>query len=406
MAYDFHGPWSQVTSFSSPLYSRGSNTRFNQQYSQQWAIDRWISGGAPRNKLVLGLTGIATTFTLANITDAGVGAAVAGPGKTGPYLGHEGHATYYRVCELIRNGAVYRFDEEQKMSYAVLEDQWAGYPTPKSMKEKVRFAHSRGLAGTMFWSLEVDDFKGTYCNAGQFPLLTAVYDTIQEMAPYAASGQLTVRTTERPQITTVDIGLQHKTNKNGIHFYDMVDSAQISSLNFLLLISCIHLIYAFANMDVVDLKLVKSEIGDDNGSLINKQGRYFEFNKLKIRNSELVTLLSIGGANGKGWFQVVASETSMQTFAKNVAIFLRDRDFDGIDLDWEYPLELYRNKFTQLLQYSVFTIAIDSACATSLQVFRRQFEIEAMQTSKPRLLISIAVGVSEDTISNTDLNSD
>ncbi|XP_052799488.1 acidic mammalian chitinase-like [Mya arenaria] len=221
MAYDFHGPWSEVTSFSSPLYSRGSNIRFNQQYSQQWAIDRWISGGAPRNKLVLGLTGIATTFTLANITDAGVGAAVAGAGKTGPYLGHEGHTTYYRVCELIRNGAVYRFDEEQKMSYVVLEDQWAGYPTPKSMKEKVRFAYSRGLAGTMFWSLEVDDFKGTYCNAGQFPLLTAVYDTIQEMAPYAASGQLTVRTTERPQITTVDIGLQHKTNKNGIHFYDM-----------------------------------------------------------------------------------------------------------------------------------------------------------------------------------------
>ncbi|WAR04007.1 CHIA-like protein [Mya arenaria] len=238
MAYDFHGPWSQVTSFSSPLYSRGSNIRFNQQYSQQWAIDRWISGGAPRNKLVLGLTGIATTFTLANITDAGVGAAVTGAGKTGPYLGHEGHATYYRVCELIRNGAVYRFDEEQKMSYVVLEDQWAGYPTPKSMKEKVRFAHSRGLAGTMFWSLEVDDFKGTYCNAGQFPLLTAVYDTIQEMAPYA-SGQFTVQTTERPPITTVDFRLHHKTNKNGINFYDMVDSAQISSLNFLLLISCL-----------------------------------------------------------------------------------------------------------------------------------------------------------------------
>ncbi|WAR04008.1 CHIA-like protein, partial [Mya arenaria] len=164
---------------------------------------------------------------------------------------------------------------------------------------------------------------------------------------------------------------------------------------------CSHLIYAFANIDVVELKIVKSEIGDDNGSLTNKQGRYFEFNKLKIRNSELVTLLSISGTNGKGWFQVVASETSMQTFAQNVAIFLRDRDFDGIDLDWEYPLELYRNKFTQLLQYSVFTITIDSACATALQVFRRQFENEAMQTSKPRLLISIAVGVSEYTISKS-----
>jgi hypothetical protein len=67
-------------------------------FLQQWAIDRWISGGAPHSKLVMGLTGTATTFTLANVTDAGVGAPVAGPGKVGPYLGIAGHASYYRVC--------------------------------------------------------------------------------------------------------------------------------------------------------------------------------------------------------------------------------------------------------------------------------------------------------------------
>jgi hypothetical protein len=34
MAYDFHGPWSHVTSFSAPLFSRISNPRFNTQLSQ------------------------------------------------------------------------------------------------------------------------------------------------------------------------------------------------------------------------------------------------------------------------------------------------------------------------------------------------------------------------------------
>ena len=34
MAYDFHGTWSKVTSFSGPLYSRASNVQFNQKLSQ------------------------------------------------------------------------------------------------------------------------------------------------------------------------------------------------------------------------------------------------------------------------------------------------------------------------------------------------------------------------------------
>ncbi|WAR04010.1 CHIT1-like protein [Mya arenaria] len=333
MAYDFHGPWSEVTSFSSPLYSRGSNIRFNQQYSQQWAIDRWISGGAPRNKLVLGLTGIATTFTLANITDAGVGAAVAGAGKTGPYLGHEGHTTYYRVCELIRNGAVYRFDEEQKMSYVVLEDQWAGYPTPKSMKEKVRFAYSRGLAGTMFWSLEVDDFKGTYCNAGQFPLLTAVYDTIQEMAPYAASvptmKSFCYFTNWSPKYANLDARMD------------------VRDVNTSL---CSHLVYAFADIDRQNLTLVKSQPDDDDGTVWTKRGRYFTFNKLKADCPGLKTLLSVGGAYGHGFPLVVANADAMRTFARNAALYARDRDFDGIDIDWEYPRKLYREKFLDLIK--------------------------------------------------------
>jgi len=113
---------------------------------------------------------------------------------------------------------------------------------------------------------------------------------------------------------------------------------------------CSHLIYAFAYIDTTELKLVKSETLDDNGSVTDKQGRYFEFNRLKIKHPDLVTLLSVGGPNEKGWYQVVAIKATMRTFASNVAIYLRDRDFDGIDLDWEWPGEMYRIRFSQLLQ--------------------------------------------------------
>jgi hypothetical protein len=38
---------------------------------------------------------------------------------------------------MIKNGAIHRWDDEQKTAYAYLEDQWVGYSNPKSMKEKV-----------------------------------------------------------------------------------------------------------------------------------------------------------------------------------------------------------------------------------------------------------------------------
>jgi len=70
---------------------------------------------------------------------------------------------------------------------------------------------------------------------------------------------------------------------------------------------------------------------DKNWYLTDQQGRYFDFNRLKIKHPDLVTLLSVGRANGKGWYQVVANEATMRTLASNVAIYLRDRDFDGMD---------------------------------------------------------------------------
>lgn len=49
----------------------------------------------------MGLTSTATSFTLTNRTVTDVGSPVIGPGAAGPYLGSEGHVTYYRVRVMI-----------------------------------------------------------------------------------------------------------------------------------------------------------------------------------------------------------------------------------------------------------------------------------------------------------------
>jgi len=66
---------------------------------------------------------------------------------------------------------------------------------------------------------------------------------------------------------------------------------------------------------------------------------YERFNDLKKKKPELKTLLAVGGWNfGSELFsQVVASAESRKVFIDQAIPYLRNRSFDGLDVDWEYP---------------------------------------------------------------------
>ncbi|MGH0160384.1 UNVERIFIED_CONTAM: hypothetical protein FKN15_039308 [Acipenser sinensis] len=122
---------------------------------------------------------------------------------------------------------------------------------------------------------------------------------------------------------------------------------------------CTHLLYAFATMK-------------------NNQIATFEWND--------VTLYGEFNALKNQFSAMVASSGTRKIFIDSVIDFLRTYEFDGLDIDWEYPAN--RGSPPQDKQlYSVL-----------LEEMRAAFENEAKQTNRARLLLSAAVSAGVGTI--------
>lgn len=92
-----------------------------------------------------------------------------------------------------------------------------------------------------------------------------------------------------------------------------------------------HINYAFAGIGK-DLKITMGYPDKDPRN-------YRMLNELKKKNPELKTLISIGGWDGSGRFSDAAlTDTTRTAFAESCVEFIKKHGFDGIDLDWEYPV--------------------------------------------------------------------
>lgn len=121
-------------------------------------------------------------------------------------------------------------------------------------------------------------------------------------------------------------------------------------------------------------------------------GLYTRMNNLKRQNPSLKTLLAVGGWNhgSAGFMEMVATDASIEQFITNSMRYVRDINYDGLDLDWEYPAKC----------------SVDCSPSSDAARFRRLVElyrnrINSENTITP-FMLTAAVGIGRDKIYDFD----
>jgi chitinase len=128
------------------------------------------------------------------------------------------------------------------------------------------------------------------------------------------------------------------------------------------------------------------------------KGNFNQLNKLKQANPNLKTIISVGGWSWSNRFSDVAADPIIRsTFAKSAVDFLRKYGFDGIDLDWEYPVAdgLAGNSYRpeDKTNYTLL-----------LQAIRQELDAAGAQDLGKHYLLTIAAGAGTNYMNNTELD--
>uniref|UniRef100_A0A452J628 Acidic mammalian chitinase n=1 Tax=Gopherus agassizii TaxID=38772 RepID=A0A452J628_9SAUR len=181
MTYDFHGGWDSFTGHNSPLCEGSADYGDYKYFNCKYAMEYWNDNGVPAEKLLMGFPTYGRTFRLSTSATS-VGAPASGAGSSGAYTREAGFWAYYEICTFLKTAQV-RWIEDQKVPYAVKGNEWIGYDDVCSYKHKVKYLKEKNFGGAMVWAIDLDDFLGSFCNEGKYPLINELKRLLETNDP-------------------------------------------------------------------------------------------------------------------------------------------------------------------------------------------------------------------------------
>lgn len=186
---------------------------------------------------------------------------------------------------------------------------------------KVEFYSSNGdyLIGekteapyTINWSTD------PWVENGEQLLKVVVYDSVGQKAE--ATKKVKVENKEEPEADYKMVGYYAGWSSYSGYKVSNIDASKLTHIN-----------YAFANISD-DGEIVVGDTAIDHENFKDLQ-------QLKKQHPQLKTMISVGGWTwSKNFSNVAASENARTKFAESVRRFILENGFDGVDLDWEYPV--------------------------------------------------------------------
>ncbi|KAG8182777.1 hypothetical protein JTE90_018651, partial [Oedothorax gibbosus] len=372
LSFDFHGYWDDYTGLNAPLYAPPDASDIDRLASVDFAVNYWLERGMPKEKLIMSLPFYGRMYTLANASDNDIGSTATEVGKPGHLNGNDEELGFNEVCDnLMKKRWASVWDSDSQTPYAYKDDQWVSYDDQRSLNIKVDYLIKKGLAGALVRSIDTDDHKEINNSRAQFSsscgkkhkvniLLDTANDFIRRAkdsnptcsfgspdSHYTAYSSESVKTSALLGSATSLISAAKNVYSSKSHGakYKLVcyftswafqrkgeGRFDLSGFQPHL---CTHAIYALAKLEN---NSIESRLPDiDLPEYLNG---YQKFNDLKKKNPNLKTLIAIGGWDMTSKpFSIMASDRTNRTiFIESVLLFLKQHGFNGLDLDWEWPV--------------------------------------------------------------------
>ncbi|OXA59868.1 putative chitinase 3 [Folsomia candida] len=179
MTYDYHGQWDKKTGHVAPMYNHEESDNF--YFNSNYTINYWISKGAPKKKLVMGMPMYGQSFTLTQASNHGLNAPSTGGGQAGEFTRAQGFLAYYEICKSIKGQGwtVVRDDTGAIGPYAYKGDQWVSFDDVDMIRKKSQYVKDMGIGGAMIWALDLDDFRNV-CGCEKHPLLKTINRVLRD----------------------------------------------------------------------------------------------------------------------------------------------------------------------------------------------------------------------------------
>ena len=158
MTYDYHGEWEMKTGANAPVSGDGLNLTTS--------IAAYKAAGVPKEKMVLGFATYARGWS--GVDSPALGVPATGKGPDGPC--GVGSLTAAQAQAWTKGGGYTEYwSEETKtpFAYSKAKKTLVSYDNARAYDAKLTLLKAEGLAGAMFWAIDLDDFQAGYPLIGQ-----------------------------------------------------------------------------------------------------------------------------------------------------------------------------------------------------------------------------------------------